>query len=72
MLCTFLDTWIDKYPGEFCQTSDLSILRKLQAYLIMNMPYSDLNLRVHNLLTELQQDSYESEIEGEDDSGRCL
>ncbi|XP_034365595.1 ral guanine nucleotide dissociation stimulator-like [Arvicanthis niloticus] len=54
MLCTFLDIWIDKYPEEFCQTSDLSILRKLKAYLIVNMPYSDLNLRVHLLLVDLQ------------------
>ncbi|XP_028619532.1 uncharacterized protein LOC114618089 [Grammomys surdaster] len=68
ILCYFLDTWIDKYPEEFCQTSDLSILRKLKAYLIVNMSYSDLNLQVHNLLMELQQESNESEIEDEDDS----
>ncbi|XP_076794923.1 uncharacterized protein LOC117713419 [Arvicanthis niloticus] len=68
ILCSFLDTWIDKYPEEFCQTSDLSILRKLKAYLSVNMPYSDLNFRVHNLLMELQQESNESEREDEEDS----
>ncbi|GAB1301422.1 hypothetical protein APTSU1_001666000 [Apodemus speciosus] len=65
ILYSFLDMWIDKYPEEFCKTSDLSILKKLQTYLIMNMPYSDLTLRVHMLLMELQQESSESEREDE-------
>ncbi|XP_076795719.1 ral guanine nucleotide dissociation stimulator-like [Arvicanthis niloticus] len=68
ILCSFLNTWIDKYPEEFCQTSDLSILRKLKAYLSVNMPYSHLNFRVYNLLMELQQESNESEREDEEDS----
>jgi hypothetical protein len=51
-LYSFLDTWIDKHP-EVCQTSDLSILKKLKTYLIVNMPYSDLNLCVHMLLMQL-------------------
>ncbi|XP_034365660.2 ral guanine nucleotide dissociation stimulator-like [Arvicanthis niloticus] len=68
ILCSFLDTWIDKYPEEFCQTSDLSILKKLKAYLSVNMPYSDLKLRVHILLMELQQESNESERADEEDS----
>ncbi|XP_055464566.1 ral guanine nucleotide dissociation stimulator-like [Psammomys obesus] len=72
-LCSFLDTWIDKNPEEFCQTSDLSILRKLKTYLILNMPYLDLIVRVHMLLTDLQQEeASESEIEDDEDSGRCL
>ena len=69
-LCSFLNSWIDIYPEEFCQTSDLSILKKLEAYLTVNMPDSDLNHRVHMLLTELQSSDSESEDEG--DSGRCL
>ena len=69
-LCSFLNLWIDIYPEEFCQTSDLSILKKLESYLIVNMPNSLLNQRVHTLLMELQ--SSESEREDEGDSGRCL
>lgn len=63
-LCSFLNTWIDLYPVEFCQTSDLSILKKLEAYLPVNMPDSLLNHRVHTLLMELQS----SESEREDDN----
>ncbi|XP_032745909.1 ral guanine nucleotide dissociation stimulator-like [Rattus rattus] len=33
VLCSFLDSWIDIYPEEFCQTGNLSILKKLKAYL---------------------------------------
>ncbi|XP_051006822.1 ral guanine nucleotide dissociation stimulator-like [Acomys russatus] len=68
-LCTFLDTWIDKNPEEFCQTSDLSILRKLKTYLIVNMPQSDLIVRVHKLLTELQkEEASESQREDVEDA----
>ncbi|XP_052012590.1 uncharacterized protein LOC127664580 [Apodemus sylvaticus] len=66
ILYSFLDMWIDKYPEEFCKISDLSILKKLQTYLMVNMPYSDLNLRVHMLLMELQQESSDSEKADED------
>ncbi|XP_006254139.2 ral guanine nucleotide dissociation stimulator-like [Rattus norvegicus] len=61
-LCCFLDTWIDQYPEEFSQT----ILKKLKIYLTVNMPSSDLNVRVHMLLKELRQESNESEGKGED------
>ena len=71
-LCYFLDTWIDILPEEFCQSSDLSILEMLQTYLMVNMPYSDLNLLVHMLLMELQQESCESERQDEEISGRRL
>ncbi|GAB1286022.1 hypothetical protein APTSU1_000125200 [Apodemus speciosus] len=63
-LCSLLNSWIDIYPEEFCQTADLSILKKLEAYLIVNMPESLLNRRVHTLLRELQ--SSESEREDEE------
>uniref|UniRef100_D3ZLG9 N-terminal Ras-GEF domain-containing protein n=1 Tax=Rattus norvegicus TaxID=10116 RepID=D3ZLG9_RAT len=65
-LCCFLDTWIDQYPEEFSQT----ILKKLKTYLTVNMPSSDLNLRVHMLLKELRQESNESE--GKDDDSVSL
>ncbi|GAB1301410.1 hypothetical protein APTSU1_001664800 [Apodemus speciosus] len=66
-LCSLLNSWIDIYPEEFCQTADLSILKKLEAYLSVNMPDSDLNHRVHMFLVDLQ--SSESESEDEGDSG---
>ena len=71
-LCSFLDTWIDILPEEFCQSSDLSNLEMLHTYLMVNMPYSDLNLLVHMLLMELQQESCESERQDEEISGRRL
>lgn len=69
-LCLFLNSWLDIYPEEFCQTSDLSILKKLYSYLTVNMPDTELNHRVHLLLMDLQ--SSDSETEDEGDSGRCL
>ncbi|XP_051006817.1 ral guanine nucleotide dissociation stimulator-like [Acomys russatus] len=68
-ICTFLDMWMDKKPDEFCQSSCLSILRKMKAYLIKNMPYSDLIVRVHMLLTYLEeQGAGEAESKDEEDS----
>ncbi|GAB1301409.1 hypothetical protein APTSU1_001664700 [Apodemus speciosus] len=66
-LCSLLNSWIDIYPEEFCQTADLSILKKLEAYLSVNMPDSDLNHRVHMFLVDLQSSESESEDEGDSD-----
>ncbi|XP_052022392.1 ral guanine nucleotide dissociation stimulator-like 1 [Apodemus sylvaticus] len=65
IFCSFLNSWIDIYPEEFCQTSDLSVLKKLEAYLTVNMPDSDLNRRVQMLLTELQLRETERKDEGD-------
>lgn len=47
---------MDMIPEDFCQTSDLLPLKYLKTYLSMNMPDSDLNVRVNRLLTQLQKD----------------
>lgn len=36
------DSWIDEFPEDSFKTSDLFILKKVKAYMILNMPYSDL------------------------------
>lgn len=66
-ICTFLDTWMDKKPEEFCQSSCLPVLKKMKSYLIDNMPYSDLIVRVHMLLTYLEEQGAGSK---DDDEGR--
>ncbi|KAL1783755.1 hypothetical protein HispidOSU_028407 [Sigmodon hispidus] len=57
-ICTFLDTWLDKYPQHFCQNSDLSMLKQLKNYLLINMPASDLLVRVLQL-----QDQWQTEVQ---------
>lgn len=64
---------MDKKPEEFCQTSALSIVKQMKNYLIVHMPYSDLVLRVHMLLTHLEeQKATGTEAKDEEVSGRCL
>jgi hypothetical protein len=46
--------WLDKYPDDFCKSEDLAILNQLMAYLLVNMPFSELTVRVHRLLTQLE------------------
>ncbi|KAM4865863.1 uncharacterized protein RHO17_012050 isoform 2-T2 [Thomomys bottae] len=54
-MCSMLAMWLDKYPEDFCQTNNLSNLNKLMAYVLLNMPTSELAVRVHHLLTELEE-----------------
>ncbi|CAO2604275.1 hypothetical protein LEMLEM_LOCUS12012 [Lemmus lemmus] len=53
-ICTLLDQRIDEFPEVFSKTSDMSILKRVKTYLILNMPYSDLLVCVHDLHTKLQ------------------
>ncbi|CAO2599529.1 hypothetical protein LEMLEM_LOCUS9903 [Lemmus lemmus] len=46
---TLLDTWIDKVPEDFSKTSELSILKKVKTYLMLNMLYTDLLVSVYDL-----------------------
>ncbi|XP_035297596.1 ral guanine nucleotide dissociation stimulator isoform X2 [Cricetulus griseus] len=55
-ICTFLDTWMDKKPEEFCQSSALTIVKQMKNFLVVNMPYSDLTVRVRMLLTHLEEE----------------
>jgi hypothetical protein len=51
---------------------DLACLNQLMAYVLLNMPCSDLAVRVHLLLTELEDmKSTEVEPKGEEDLGKC-
>ncbi|KAM7318149.1 hypothetical protein ACRRTK_022886 [Alexandromys fortis] len=65
VICTLLHIWMDEFPGDFSNTTDLSLLKKVKTYLMLNMPYSDLLVRFHeihmNLEAEVDSDSEESE-----------
>ncbi|XP_048209669.1 ral guanine nucleotide dissociation stimulator-like [Perognathus longimembris pacificus] len=72
-MCSMLAMWLDKYPEDFCQTNNLSNLNKLMAYVLLNMPSSELAVRVHHLLSELEeQGTKEADKKREESLGRCL
>ncbi|XP_062937714.1 ral guanine nucleotide dissociation stimulator-like [Cynocephalus volans] len=53
-VCSFLGCWLDLFPEDLCQPSDLSSLNQVMAYVLLNVPRSALALRVHLLLTQLE------------------
>ncbi|XP_040592728.1 ral guanine nucleotide dissociation stimulator-like [Mesocricetus auratus] len=53
-ICTLLDYWIDKFPEDFCTIQHLPILNQVKTYLIVNMPSSDLLVRVKMLQMQLE------------------
>ncbi|XP_008561274.1 PREDICTED: ral guanine nucleotide dissociation stimulator-like [Galeopterus variegatus] len=53
-VCSFLGCWLDLYPEDLCQPSDLSCLNQVMAYVLLNVPHSALALRVPLLLTRLE------------------
>ncbi|XP_032741376.1 ral guanine nucleotide dissociation stimulator-like [Rattus rattus] len=55
-LCSFLETWMDTNPEDFCDPADLLPLKYLKAYLSVCMPHSDLSVSVKRLLTQLQEE----------------
>ncbi|XP_032741375.1 ral guanine nucleotide dissociation stimulator-like [Rattus rattus] len=55
-LCSFLETWMDTNPEDFCDPADLLPLKYLKAYLSVCMPHSDLSVQVKRLLTQLQEE----------------
>ncbi|EDL90905.1 rCG64252, partial [Rattus norvegicus] len=68
-LCSFLETWMDKNPEDFCDLSDLLPLKYLKAYLSVYMPHCDLSVRVKKLLTQLEEEhAKDSQVKDEDDS----
>lgn len=71
-ICSILRTWLDKYPEDFCQSMDLACLNQLMAYVLLNMPCSELAVPVDLLLTQLE-DHKSSEVEpkGEEALGKC-
>ncbi|XP_075806869.1 ral guanine nucleotide dissociation stimulator-like [Microtus pennsylvanicus] len=58
-ICTLLDTWTSVFPGDFATTSGMSALKKVKTYLIIHLPYSDVLIRVHELLTRLLSETSE-------------
>ncbi|XP_073920599.1 GRB2-associated-binding protein 4 [Castor canadensis] len=61
-ICSILRTWLDKYPEDFCQSMDLACLNQLMAYVLLNMPFTELAVPVDLLLTQLE-DRKSSEVE---------
>ncbi|XP_008583212.1 PREDICTED: ral guanine nucleotide dissociation stimulator-like [Galeopterus variegatus] len=53
-ICSFLGCWLDLFPEDLCQPSDLSSLNQVMAYVLLNVPHSALVRRVHLLLTRLE------------------
>ncbi|XP_047578954.1 ral guanine nucleotide dissociation stimulator-like [Lutra lutra] len=67
-----LNTWVEKYPGDFVQPPESPSLHVLLAYLQVNVPGSDLERRAQLLLSEKQHaEATEPEATGEEDWG-CL
>ena len=56
---------MDEFPGDFSNTTNLSALKKVKTYLMLNIPYSDLLVRFHeihmSLEVEVDSDSEDSE-----------
>lgn len=68
-LCSFLETWLDKNPEDFCDPSDLLLLKHLKAYFSVYMPNSDLSVRVTRLLTQVQEEhAKDSQAKDDEDS----
>ncbi|XP_034377998.1 ral guanine nucleotide dissociation stimulator-like 3 [Arvicanthis niloticus] len=65
-LCSFLETWMDKNPEDFYESSDLFPLEYLRAYLSVHMPHSDLIARIDELLTQLHEEQAK-ELEAKDE-----
>ncbi|NP_001389437.1 uncharacterized protein LOC502056 [Rattus norvegicus] len=67
-LCSFLETWMDKNPEDFCDPSDLLPLKYLKAYLSVYI-HCDLSVRVKRLLTQLEEEhAKDSQAKDEEDS----
>ncbi|XP_075807118.1 ral guanine nucleotide dissociation stimulator-like [Microtus pennsylvanicus] len=58
-ICTLLDTWTSVFPGDFATTPGMSALKKVKTYLIIHLPYSDVLIRVHELLMRLLSETSE-------------
>ncbi|XP_052045854.1 ral guanine nucleotide dissociation stimulator-like [Apodemus sylvaticus] len=68
-LCSFLDTWMDKNPEEFCEPTDVLTLKYLKASYIVFMAHSDLSVRVNRIQTMLQKiKAKDLQSEDEEDS----
>ena len=53
------------FPGDFATISGMCALKKVKTYLIVHSPYSDVLVRVHELLTRLLSETSEEEEESD-------
>eukprot|EP00073_Rattus_norvegicus_P031001 XP_006252844.1 PREDICTED: ral guanine nucleotide dissociation stimulator-like isoform X1 [Rattus norvegicus] len=67
-LCSFLETWMDKNPEDFCDPSDQLPLKYLKGYLSVYMPHCDLSVHAKRLLTQLEEYAKYSQAKDEEDS----
>ncbi|KAM7318150.1 hypothetical protein ACRRTK_022887 [Alexandromys fortis] len=44
---TLLDTWVDEVLEDFSKTSELSLMKKVKTYLMLNMLYTDVLVSVY-------------------------
>ena len=58
-ICTLLDTWTSLFPGDFQTTRGMSALESVKRYLIVNSPYSDALIKVHELIMRLLSETSE-------------
>ncbi|XP_032775257.1 ral guanine nucleotide dissociation stimulator-like [Rattus rattus] len=69
ILCSFLETWMDRNPEDFYDASDLLPLKYLKGYMSVYMPQCDLSVRVKRLLTQLEEEhTMDSQAKDEEDS----
>ncbi|XP_012867361.1 PREDICTED: uncharacterized protein LOC105982334 [Dipodomys ordii] len=54
-LCSFFTMWMDCYPDDFCERKNRDSLNDLMYYIMLNMPSSDLLLRLQVLLDQLEE-----------------
>ncbi|XP_029414167.1 ral guanine nucleotide dissociation stimulator-like [Nannospalax galili] len=69
-ICFFLGLWMEKLPGDFCQSPDQATLNKLRNYVQVNMPSSALAVQIQELLPLLEvQESKKATPKKEEASG---
>ncbi|XP_069898829.1 ral guanine nucleotide dissociation stimulator-like isoform X1 [Dipodomys merriami] len=54
-LCSFFTMWMDCYPDDFRECKNRDSLNDLMYYIMLNMPSSDLLLRLQVLLDQLEE-----------------
>ncbi|KAI4550293.1 hypothetical protein MJT46_019019 [Ovis ammon polii x Ovis aries] len=53
-MASILGTWLHLYPEDFQQSPEFPCLKMLLAYIVLNMPGSDLEQRARHLLAQLE------------------
>ncbi|KAM4826863.1 ral guanine nucleotide dissociation stimulator-like isoform 3-T4 [Thomomys bottae] len=54
-LCSIFTIWMDFSPDDFYDRKNRDVLNELMFYVMLNMPSSDLLLRLHILLDQLEE-----------------